>query len=128
LNADVDQPGTYRAQVAIGEDTPYTVAPVDVTMTVRAPRSWGKVTGTVSGQACGGSTVPLDGAIVHIDGLQFDVTLLTDASGRYAYWIGTSNNPLHLLVAATDHIPQDRTSVIVRGQTIVEDFTLRRLC
>jgi hypothetical protein len=73
-------------------------------------------------------TAPLEGAIVHIDGLQFDVTLLTDESGGYAYWIGSSNNPLRLIAAANEHIPQTRAAVITQGQTIVEDFVLRELC
>ncbi|MGH9119075.1 MAG: carboxypeptidase-like regulatory domain-containing protein, partial [Acidimicrobiales bacterium] len=128
MDGNVDQPGAYTAQVGIVEDTPYTVGPVDVTMNVRAPASWGKITGTVTGLACGGGGGPIDGAVVHIDGLQFDVTLLTDQAGTYAYWIGASNNPLRMIVAATDHIPQTRVARIVRGQTVVHNFALRQLC
>ena len=108
MDGNVDQPGTYTAQVAIGENTPYSVGPVDVTMNVPAPRSWGKITGTVTSLACGGGGGPVEGAIVNIDGLQFDVTLITDESGNYAYWLGSSNNPLRMIVAANDHIPQTR--------------------
>ena len=128
MDANVDQPGTYTAQIAIGENTPYSVGPVDVTMTVPAPRSWGKITGTVTSLACGGGGGPIEGAVVQIDGLQFDVTLITDEAGSYAYWIGAANNPLNMIVAATDHIPQTRMARIVRGQTVVENFTLREIC
>jgi hypothetical protein len=124
----VDQPGTYTAQVSIGEDTPYSVGPVDVTMNVPAPRSWGKITGTVTSIACGGGGGPIEGAIVQIDGLQFDVTLLTGEDGTYAYWLGSSNNPLRMIVAANDHIPQTRVARIIRGQTVVENFALREIC
>jgi subtilisin family serine protease len=128
MDGNVDQPGTYTAQVAIGEDTPYSVGPVDVTMNVPAPRSWGKITGTVTSIACGGGGGPIEGAIVQIDGLQFDVTLLTGEDGTYAYWLGSSNNPLRMIVAANDHIPQTRVARIIRGQTVVENFALREIC
>jgi hypothetical protein len=56
------------------------------------------------------------------------VTLITDEAGNYAYWIGASNNPLRMIVAANDHIPQTLVARIVRGQTVVENFALRELC
>ncbi len=128
LDGQVAQPGTYTATVNIGENTPYTVDPVDVTMNITPPNNWGKVTGTVTGIACDGSTGPLQDAIVHIQGLQFEVTLTTTEGGGYAYWIGVSNNPLQMIVAASDHIPQTRTARIIPRQTITENFALSELC
>lgn len=128
FDANVEQPGTYTAGIRITHDTPYDVPSVGVTMTVTPPTTWGKITGTVSGVDCRGNTGPLEGAIVHLDGLQFDTTLLTDEAGGYAYWVGSSNNPLRLTAATGEHIPQTRQTRIVPRQTIVENFTLRQFC
>ena len=51
--ADADQPGTYSAQLVLSTNTPYTPEAV-VTMNVTPPKTWGEITGTVSGAACGG--------------------------------------------------------------------------
>ncbi|MCF4120565.1 S8 family serine peptidase [Antribacter sp. KLBMP9083] len=119
ITAAVDQPGTYTAAIAIGNDTPYTVAPVTATMTVKAPAGWGKITGTVTGDG-----TPLDGAVVHLDGISYDVTLLTDADGTYAYWMQKSNAPLQVTVAAQGFIPKTAKAQIVAGQTTVYNFDL----
>ncbi|WP_248962198.1 Kelch repeat-containing protein [Sphaerisporangium perillae] len=47
--AGVAQPGTYTAQLGIRSSTPYAVTPIGVTMTVRPPGDWGKLTGIVTG-------------------------------------------------------------------------------
>ncbi|MDR7313726.1 subtilisin family serine protease [Nocardioides luteus] len=122
FNATVDQPGTYTADVVIGNDTPYTVAPVPATMTVKAPSGWGKITGTVTG-----SGAPLEGAVVALDGVSYDVTLRTDADGRYSYWMQKSNAPLQVIVAADGFVPATKKAQIVAGQTTVYDFDLKPL-
>ncbi|GAB4086863.1 hypothetical protein GCM10028784_34930 [Myceligenerans cantabricum] len=119
----VDQPGTYAADVVVGADTPYVEPSVTATLVANPPGSWGKVAGTVSGS--GGA--PLDGATVHIDGLEKDVTLVTGANGAYEYWMGVSNNSLAMIVAKDGYVPQTKTGTIVRGQTAVYDFTLTAL-
>ncbi|HYN94008.1 MAG TPA: carboxypeptidase regulatory-like domain-containing protein [Pilimelia sp.] len=89
LTADVDQPGAYSAQLAVRADVPAAVAPVTVTMNVAPPAGWGKLLGTVSGRACGGST-PGVPATVRVNALATPgagFTLRADAQGRYAYWI-----------------------------------------
>ncbi|MEI7055617.1 carboxypeptidase regulatory-like domain-containing protein [Nocardioides sp. CCNWLW239] len=122
FTAAVDQPGTYKADVVIGNNTPYTVAPVPATMTVKAPAGWGKITGTVTG-----SGEPLEGAVVALDGVSYDVTLRTDADGGYAYWMQKSNAPLQVIVAADGFVPATKKAQIVAGQTTVYDFDLKPL-
>ncbi|NYI81064.1 carboxypeptidase regulatory-like domain-containing protein [Nocardioides panzhihuensis] len=122
FTAAVDQPGTYTADVVIGNNTPYTVAPVPATMTVKAPAGWGKITGTVSG-----SGEPIEDAVVALDGVSYDVTLRTDSDGRYAYWMQKSNAPLQVVVAADGFVPATKKAQIVAGQTTVYDFDLKPL-
>jgi len=122
MSADVDQPATYTAAIKVGAATPYAEPSVTASMTVKRPAGWGKITGVVSG---GGG--PLDGAVVHLDGRSYDVTLRTDSQGRYAYWMQKSNAPLQVTVSANGYIPQTRTAQIVNGQTSVYDFALKAL-
>lgn len=119
MTAAVDQPGAYRASITVGNSTPYTVAPVVATMTVKAPSGWGKITGTVTGDG-----TPLDGAVVHLDGISYDVTLLTGGDGTYAYWMQKSNAPLQQIVAADGYIPETARAQIVAGQTTVYNYDL----
>lgn len=128
MDGSVDQPGTYTAAAAIGHDTPYEVEPVDVTMVVTPPRDWAKVSGTVTGTDCSGSTGPLSGAIVQIDGKKSSVTLSTDADGGYAYWMPSKNSPATLIVAANGYIPQTTDIQFRAGQEIVQDFHLQGFC
>jgi hypothetical protein len=128
LDGEVDQPGTYTAAVGIGHDTPYEVEPVDVTMVVTPPPTWAKIAGTVTGTGCDGSTAPLAGAVVHIDGRRSDVTLAADADGGYAYWMPSNNSPATLIVAANGHVPQTRDIQFRAGQQVVEDFNLQAIC
>lgn len=120
--ATVDQPGTYTADAVIGNNTPYTVAPVPATMIVKAPAGWGKITGTVMG-----SGEALEGAVVALDGVSYDVTLRTDADGTYGYWMQKSNAPLQVVVAADGFVPATKKAQIVAGQTTVYDFDLKPL-
>jgi hypothetical protein len=128
LDGNVDQPGTYTAKVNIGHDTPRDVGPVDITMEVRPPLFWGKITGTVTGTTCDGDTAPLEGAIVQFEGRSSDVTLLTDEDGEYAYWASVIESPAQLIVAANDHIPQTERAWIWPFQTATHDFALDALC
>ncbi|MBY8870234.1 S8 family serine peptidase [Micromonospora sp. PLK6-60] len=124
MTADVDQPGTYTASVAIKENTPYTVAPVPVTMTAQPPKTWGKLTGTVSGKSCSGATAPLAGALVQVNAKSAGWTFTTDGQGRYAYWLDRKHNPLTLIVAKDGWQPQTRQTTISTNAPRVEDFTL----
>jgi hypothetical protein len=121
--AVVTQPGTYAAKITVGTDTPYNVTPVDVTMNVTPPKTWGKIMGTVTGAGCSGQ-VPLGGAIVQIDTWAAHYTLLTDAQGGYALWLDKRNNPLQVIVAKDGWQPQTKKVKITAGATLVVDWNL----
>ncbi|GAA4452774.1 S8 family serine peptidase [Phytohabitans houttuyneae] len=124
MTANVDQPGTYKGAVAIGENTPYSVAPVALTFEVQPPTTWGKLLGTVTGKGCDGVTAPISGAVVQVDSWAMSWTFSTDAQGRYAYWLDRRNNPLSLIVAKDGWKPQTRQTRVNTSTPTVEDFTL----
>ncbi|MFG1914724.1 S8 family serine peptidase [Micromonospora sp. NPDC048898] len=124
MTANVDQPGTYSGSVAIAENTPYSVAPVAVTMTANPPKTWGKLMGTVTGTSCQGATSPLTGAVVQVDSWASSLTFATDAEGKYAYWVDRRNNPLTLIVAKDGWKPQTRQTKINSTTPTVENFAL----
>ena len=123
-DASVTQPGAYTAGLTVIDDTPYKTSPVNVTMNVTPPKSWGKITGTVSGLACNGKTGPLAGATVQIDGTAANYTLKTDSNGRYEYWIDKGDNPLTAIAALDNWQPQTTHEKISAGATISANFTL----
>jgi subtilisin family serine protease len=127
LSATVDQPGKYSGQVTIRENTPYSVTPVAVTMTVTPPTTWSKLMGTVTGVATSGTTAPLPGAIVQVDSWAQSYTFITDNAGQYAYWLDRRNNPLTLIAAKDGYKPQTRTTRLVAGEPVVEDFALKSI-
>ncbi|GAA1877931.1 carboxypeptidase regulatory-like domain-containing protein [Asanoa iriomotensis] len=122
ITANVDQPGTYGASIQLRANTPYDEPSVSATLNVKRPAGWGKITGTVKGAG-----TPLEGAVVHLDGLAYDATLITGADGTYSYWMAASNAPVQLTVAANGYVPQTRKAQIINGQTTVYDFNLTRL-
>jgi N-acetylneuraminic acid mutarotase len=122
--AVVTQPGAYAAQLTVKTNTPYQVAPVDVTMNVTPPTSWGKISGTVVGVNCDGTVLPLAGATVQIDTWAAHYTLKTDANGRYALWLDHRNNPLQVIVAKDGWQPQTRQVKIVARQNTTADWKL----
>ncbi|MBO0609803.1 S8 family serine peptidase [Myceligenerans salitolerans] len=125
----VDQPGTYESAVVANGSTPYTAPRVNVSMSVKPPKNWGKITGTVTGRPCEGDPAPLEGAFVKLDGSEYDVTLVTGPDGGYARWMGVSNNKLTLLSSADGYLPEMKSGVrIIKGRTVVHDFTLTEYC
>ena len=124
MSANVDQPGTYTASVAIKQNTPYTVQPVPVTLTANPPNTWSKLMGTVTGTSCQGAKAPLAGAVVQVDSWANSYTFATDADGKYAYWMDRRNNPLTLIVAKDGWKPQTRQAKLVANTPTVEDFAL----
>ncbi|ONI72411.1 peptidase S8 [Kribbella sp. ALI-6-A] len=127
LTASVDQPGKYTGSVTIAENTPYSVDPVAVTMNVTPPTTWSKLSGTVTGVATNGTTVPLAGAIVQVDSWASSYTFTTTSQGTYAYWLDRRNNPLTLIAAKDGYKPQTRTTRLVAGTPVVEDFALKAI-
>jgi subtilisin family serine protease len=127
MNANVDQPGTYTAAVTIGENTPYTVNPVDVKMNVTPPTTWSKLLGTVTGVSTSGVTAPLPGATVEVDSWASSYTFITDKDGNYAYWLDRRNNPLTLIAAKDGYKPQTRTTKLIAGTPVTENFALKAI-
>jgi hypothetical protein len=121
----VTQPGAYTARLAVSDDTPYRTSPLGVTMTVAPPKTWGKITGTVSGVSCSAGTAPIPGATVQINGGASSYTLKTDGKGQYALWLDFHNNPLTLIASKDGWVPQTTTVKIAKGATTTADFPLR---
>jgi hypothetical protein len=124
MTANVDQPGTYSGSITIKENTPYTVQPVAVTMVAQAPKTWGKLMGTVTGTNCQDVTAPVPGATVQVTSGTYSRTLATDANGKYAYWIDRSHNPLTVIAAKDGWQPQSHSTRITGTTPVVENFTL----
>jgi N-acetylneuraminic acid mutarotase len=125
LNAgdpSVAQPGTYTASLLVSDDSPYLSNPVGVSMNVTAPSTWGKIMGTVTGDSCGGTPEPLQGATVQIDG-PADYTLKTDQSGDYALWL--AQGTLTVIVAKNGWTPTAAVVKITKGQVTTADYTLK---
>ena len=127
--SSANQPGTYTASLIVVNTTPYHIVsnPIAVTMKVTPPKTWGEITGMVTGLACDGSTEPLPGATVQVNGKSkaANWTLTTDANGRYALWLDQSNNPLTVVAALDGWQSQARRVTITTGRRTTASFTLR---
>ncbi|MFC1407370.1 MULTISPECIES: carboxypeptidase regulatory-like domain-containing protein [Streptacidiphilus] len=127
LNAagkSVSQPGAYTAQLLVTDDTPYAGQRVKVTMNATPPKTWGKITGTITGLACAGTT-PLAGATVQITSGATSYTLKTDANGTYALWLPASKNPLTVIASRDGWQPQAASLTVRQQQTLVKNFALK---
>ncbi len=122
---EITQPGDATASLTVQTDTPYQVAPVAVTMHVKPPKRWGKITGTISGTDSKGNVAPLAGATVQIDSWATSYTLKTDKDGHFALWLDVRNNPLTLIAAKDGYQPQVKTVKIVKGGTVTVNVTLK---
>ncbi|GGK94259.1 hypothetical protein Sme01_56970 [Sphaerisporangium melleum] len=124
--AGVEQPGTYTSQFGVRSDTPYAVPPIGVTMSVKPPKDWGKLTGLITGRDCQNASAPLRGATVQVDGSRgWTYTLKADTSGRYAIWGPERANPVQMIVARDGWVPQTKRVSIKPGKTVTNDFILR---
>jgi hypothetical protein len=124
--AEITQPGTFTAQLLISAKTPYGIAPVPVTFTVNPPKTWGKITGTVTGADCTGTPKPLAGATVQISSKKAgSYTLTTDRNGRYVLWLDVRNNPVKV-TASKDGWESQTTSVEIEPRkATTADFSLK---
>ncbi len=115
---EVDQPGTYLADLVFrGNDT---VPAVPVTMNVTPPDNWGKVTGTVFGLLrCDEPGSPLAGATVQIG----DFVVETDGDGVYEWWLEEGTYPV--TVTIDGYVTQTGEVTVTAGETTTLDFTLR---
>ena len=119
--ASITQPGTYTASLVLTSNTPYAIPLVPVTMVVKPPATWGKITGTVTGT----DAKPIPGATVQIDTRVSSYTLKTDKTGQYALWLDVRNNPLQVIVAKDGYQPQVKTTKIGKGTTTTLNFALK---
>jgi hypothetical protein len=117
--------GTYTAQLGVGNNTPYRVEPINLTMTVTPPQGWGKIAGTVVGVDCKGNSTALRGVLVQANGKSSTFSLKTDAGGKYAFWAPAASNPFTLIASKDGWIPQTTKLNIKSGKTTTVNFTLR---
>jgi hypothetical protein len=112
----------------VENNTPYVVNPINVTMIVTPPASFGKITGTVTVTDCKGNTVPLKGVQIQADGKGVSFSLTTDASGNYAFWASAGNNPFNIIASKDGYIAQVTMQNVVGGNNIVTvNFDLQKL-
>ncbi|MFE7392724.1 carboxypeptidase regulatory-like domain-containing protein [Streptomyces sp. NPDC057582] len=124
--AEITQPGTFTAELTIGAKTPYgTIPSVPVALAVNPPKTWGKITGTVTGVDCTGTPAPLRGATVQITSKTASYTLKTDENGKYVLWLGVSNNPLTVIAAKDGWATQTRSVKVTKDMATTADFSLK---
>ncbi|WP_406423507.1 carboxypeptidase regulatory-like domain-containing protein [Streptomyces sp. NBC_00842] len=127
--AEITQPGTFAAELTVSAKTPYGAIPsVPVALTVNPPKTWGKITGTVTGVGCDSTSAPLIGATVQITSKTASYTLKTDRKGQYALWLDVSNNPLTVTASKDGWKPQTRSVEIKAGKATTADFPLNQTC
>ncbi|WP_405691673.1 kelch repeat-containing protein [Streptomyces sp. NBC_00057] len=125
---EITQPGTFAAQLTVKGKTPYESVPMPVTLTVNPPKTWGKITGTVTGVGCDGRSAPLTGATVQITSKTASYTLRTDRNGKYVFWLDDRNNPFTVTASKDGWEPQTRSVKIKAGQATTADFSLKQTC
>ncbi|MER6103796.1 kelch repeat-containing protein [Streptomyces sp. NPDC001832] len=123
--AEISQPGTFTAQLVISAKTPYRIEPVPATLVVNPPKTWGKITGTVTGIGCTDTSTPLRGATVQITSKTASYTLKTDENGKYVLWLDTKNNPLTVIAAKDGWASQTQSVRISAGEATTVDFSLK---
>jgi len=94
-------------------------------MHVTPPKTWGKVTGTVTGVDCDGTSVPLAGASVQVVTSGASYPLVTDKDGRYERWLDTKYSPLTVIAADKDFESESRKVKLKAGATAAANFALR---
>ncbi|WP_130013772.1 S8 family serine peptidase [Serinicoccus sediminis] len=127
-DADVAQPGDYTAGIGIRTNTPQDLEPIDVTMHVTPPRTWGKLQGSVEGIQCDTSRTGLGGAVVDLTPNRGDdpgYSLITEDDGSYAYWVITGR--YQAIVAKDGYRPTVDDVRVPRGRIVTEDYALRRI-
>ncbi|MGI5518355.1 carboxypeptidase regulatory-like domain-containing protein [Streptomyces sp. CA-106131] len=128
-SSKVSQPGSYAAQLTFTTDAPYARSSrLAATLQATPPKTWGKVSGTVTDAA---TKAPLAGATVQICTMyhagkcgQVSYTLKTDAHGRYQMWLDKGYNPLFITVTTNGYQPKSQQVRITAGGTAVADFAL----
>ncbi|WP_275002234.1 carboxypeptidase regulatory-like domain-containing protein [Promicromonospora iranensis] len=123
MSGVVAQPGTFTGKLVADAETPYDAPSVAVSMKVNPPKSWGKLTGTVSGFAPDG-VVSLGDSVVQVNGLYSAVTLVTGSDGTYEYWFDKSEKTAQIIATANGYVPEVGSAKVTAGTTVVTDFEL----
>jgi N-acetylneuraminic acid mutarotase len=121
----ITQPGSLTGRLAISQDTPYDLAPDDVTLRLAAPASWGEVTGKVTGAGCEGKPSPLSGVTVQVTSSETSDVLATGSDGEYKLWLDQRNDPITVLASDDDWQPQVHIMAVRAGQATTENFALK---
>ncbi|MGH3164558.1 MAG: carboxypeptidase regulatory-like domain-containing protein [Trebonia sp.] len=126
----LSQPGTYAGQVVVGASTPYpSLTPVGVTLVASPPKTWGEITGTVTGT----SGAPVSGATIAICTMYSTqtgtcgpqtFTLKTDRLGDYQLWLSHGFSPLEIIAAEDGYTPVMKIAKVQAGGTSTANFTL----
>jgi N-acetylneuraminic acid mutarotase len=126
----VSQPGTYQAGLTVTTNAPYRFQPVGITLQVNPPKSWGKITGTVTDASTGS---PIAGATIQICTMYdkstgtcgpVSYTLTTDSSGSYQLWLPHGYSPLEVIASQDGYQPQVKVVTITQGAVTTASFTL----
>ncbi|MGY5032948.1 carboxypeptidase regulatory-like domain-containing protein [Streptomyces sp. 900116325] len=124
--SEVTQAGDYHANLSVHTDTPYHVATIPVTMTVKPPKGWGEYAGTVRGADGAGGTAPLAGATVQLEGKKSSHTLTTAEDGTFALWLDARGAPLTVTVSKEGYEPVTTRVNLAKGRSTLGNFTLRK--
>ncbi|MCI0518989.1 MAG: carboxypeptidase regulatory-like domain-containing protein [Chloroflexi bacterium] len=118
---EINQPGTYLAEIKVKENTPYVPQEIPVNMTVTPPADWGRLTGVVTGLGyCDAAGSWLNGADVLVNGVSLTSSA---ADGSYAYWLAEGEYLLG--VAAEGFTPETIPVTVTAGVETITDFELR---
>ncbi|HEY1914402.1 MAG TPA: carboxypeptidase regulatory-like domain-containing protein [Streptosporangiaceae bacterium] len=127
--AQVDQPGTYTADLWAATSTPYPVTVIPVTLTVKPPSGWGLLSGTVtdaSGKPIAGATVQVDTTCTSGDHCgRLSYTLATAVDGSYQWWLPASDNGLQVIAANDGYIQQVTQADVGAGKTLTLNYALQ---
>jgi len=123
----IPQPGSDAATLQFGSATPYPAPDLPVRLTVAPPSSWGRITGTVSGRSCSGTTTPLSGITVQIGGQRGLWFPETASNGRYSLWLDKSNGTATVILGPSGWQPQYARVTVVPHVTTTRNFTLAQV-
>jgi subtilisin family serine protease len=122
----IEQPGDYFAQLRFKSDTPHEIQPVDVTLHVLRPYTWGNIKGTVTAtEKCDINPAPMPEATVNFyrDGAIVKSTQ-TDENGYYSYALERGTYDVEVIMGG---YVTSRVDGVVLGNSeeVVVDLYLR---
>ena len=116
---EITQPGTYYAEIRLGETTPYTVPAISVVLTVRPQAGFGRVSVDVNGlKPCDVNPQPIKASVQ----LQ-DLLLKTNTSGELIYW--TPQGSYTVTVSQNGYLSRTETITITNGLSTTHSIDLR---